>query len=557
MLDPMFRPPPRDSTAILKRQPRKVSFQSKTATTESTTLTTTQAAFCQPQKRSRETLAARDISEAVLDVTRPFLVLGADLRIKMANGSFCRQFRFAEKELQNRLVSDLGPGWNCPLLQVLLGEVIPRNSFFDDFEERHEFPGLGPRTVLFSARRVKGFPLIVINVDDVTERLHFQAAMRRSESHYRSLFETARDGILIVDAETRAITECNPALKDLIGYTAEETVGKKLWEVGITPNSAAIDVLLKTARTEGFIRDAYMIVNTKSGSSREVEFVGGLFQEDGREMMKCNLRDNSARQRTERLMASCNERVKRHAALLEERVVEKSTHLRAMVEELEMFGYSVAHDMRAPLRAMASFSHLLSDDFGAHLPVEARAITDYITAAATRMDTLIQDVLTYSKIPNGTMELSPLDLDLLVRQVIQAYPELHAPGVRIEFASVLPTILGHPAAVSQCIFNLLSNAVKFVAPGTAPHVRLSAVVSPGRMALWVEDNGIGIDPNHLDRIFKMFERVSTDYEGTGIGLAIVRKSIERLGGTVGVQSTLGQGSRFFLEFKMPESSAKV
>jgi signal transduction histidine kinase len=113
-------------------------------------------------------------------------------------------------------------------------------------------------------------------------------------------------------------------------------------------------------------------------------------------------------------------------------------------------------------------------------------------------------------------------------------------------------VLGHPAAISQCISNLLTNAVKFVAPGTRPHVRIHAAKLDSSIRVWVEDNGIGIEPKNHQRIFGMFERVSNDYEGTGIGLAIVRKTLERLRGAAGVESALGKGSRFWLEFKRIE-----
>jgi signal transduction histidine kinase len=147
------------------------------------------------------------------------------------------------------------------------------------------------------------------------------------------------------------------------------------------------------------------------------------------------------------------------------------------------------------------------------------------------------------------MKVSVVDLDLLVRQVIQTYPELHARNGRIEIQGLLPKVLGHPAVISQCLSNVLTNAVKFVAAGISPRVLVRAVSLRSHVRVWVEDNGIGIDPRDHKRIFRMFERVSNDYEGTGLGLATVRRNIARLEGNVGVDSNLGNGSKFWLEFK--------
>jgi signal transduction histidine kinase len=187
---------------------------------------------------------------------------------------------------------------------------------------------------------------------------------------------------------------------------------------------------------------------------------------------------------------------------------------------------------------------------------------------------LIQDVLTYSRVLRSDIKMEAVDLDQLVRQIIETYPPLHSDQAEIQIQGVLPKVLGHEASLSQCLSNLLINAVKFVAPGTKPRVKVWAETKESKVAgqessagspvardarcktldtatvrLWVEDNGIGINPNDQERIFKMFERVSSDYEGTGIGLAIARKAMERIGGSVGVESELTKGSKFWIEFK--------
>jgi signal transduction histidine kinase len=142
-----------------------------------------------------------------------------------------------------------------------------------------------------------------------------------------------------------------------------------------------------------------------------------------------------------------------------------------------------------------------------------------------------------------------IDLESLISEIIQQYRSFQEPLARISIRKPLHKVVGHEGCLSQCISNLLGNAVKFVPPGILPEVQIGSELVDSRVRLWVQDNGIGIDSNHFDRIFKMFGRVHSEklYEGTGIGLTIVKKAVERMGGGVGVESAPGRGSRFWIE----------
>lgn len=500
--------------------------------------------------RADAALKQREELEAILDELPALLVLDKHLHVVFTNAAFRSQFLGTAEEMGWRGIDELGDAQrDAPRLRALLEEVLHRNSSFADFEITHDFPAVGIRTILLSDRRVGTKDLVLLTIEDVSDRLHFQTTIRRSENRYRRLFETAKDGILIVDPATRKITDCNPFIMELLGYAREEMAGKELWEIGLLKDEAASQDAFLQLRREGYIRYEDLPLKTKNGVLREVEFVSNLYNENGAEVIQCNVRDISGRKHTERALAAANEEIGRHAAELEKVVDERTIRLRETIGELEMFSYSVAHDMRAPLRAMQGFAQILVEDYGANLPNEAREYISYITGAAVRMDMLIEDVLTYSTVLHSEMTTSVVDLDTLVRQIIQTFPQLHTGTADIAIEGVLPKVAGHAAAISQCLSNLLTNAVKFVAPGTAPRVKIWAGRMGSVVRLWVEDNGIGIAPKDQQRIFGMFERVSNDYEGTGIGLAVVRKSIERLRGSFGVESVLGQGSKFWLEFK--------
>ena len=249
-------------------------------------------------------------------------------------------------------------------------------------------------------------------------------------------------------------------------------------------------------------------------------------------------------------------RVHESQHVLEDRVAARTHELQERNEELEAFGYSISHDLRAPLRAMQGFSQILLDEYGDRLDDEGRRYAGRIVAGATRMDQLIRDLLAYSRISREQLEPVPVNLSRIVKTALeQIDAELAERGADVKVQEPLPAVVGHAATLSQVVANLLGNGAKFMPPGRVPHLNVRA--EPGRevVRLWVEDNGIGIQPEHQERIFGVFERLhaNDEYPGTGIGLAIVRKGIERMGGRVGVESTPGQGSRFWIE--LPTVSA--
>ena len=240
---------------------------------------------------------------------------------------------------------------------------------------------------------------------------------------------------------------------------------------------------------------------------------------------------------------------------LEERVRARTAELEDRNAELEAFAYSISHDLRAPLRAMQGFSLALLEDYGDRLDEAGRRYAERVITAARTMDRLIDDLLAYSRLSRAELRLVPLDLGRLVRSSLdQLDGEVRGRQARITVAEPLPTVVGHGTTLAQVFANLVANAVKFVPAGRVPEVIIRAEQHGGRVRVWVEDNGIGIAAEHHERIFRVFERLNRteDYPGTGIGLAIVRKGVERMGGAVGLESALGSGSKFWIE--LPRAS---
>jgi signal transduction histidine kinase len=262
---------------------------------------------------------------------------------------------------------------------------------------------------------------------------------------------------------------------------------------------------------------------------------------DGKEFILSSSLDVTDRRRAD-------EEIHRLNADLDRRVQERT-------KELEAFTYTVAHDLRAPIRAMQGFADLVLADAGDRLEAQEREYLSRIAKAALRMDVLVCDLLTYSRLGLAELNSEAIGLDGVVQEVRRHLdPELKARRAEVVIEAALPAVLGDRTGLLHALINLVSNAAKFSRAGVTPVIRISAQTRPGWVRVQVEDNGIGVDPKHRPKLFGIFERLhgAEAYPGTGIGLAIVRRVIDRMGGKVGMESADGPGSRFWFELPSAE-----
>lgn len=250
-------------------------------------------------------------------------------------------------------------------------------------------------------------------------------------------------------------------------------------------------------------------------------------------------------------LADARERLRSHAEELEARVRARTATLREANAELEAFAYSVSHDLRTPLQFVRGFAEAIRTDAGDTLSPDNRDYVERIIRAAARMDTIIQDLLAYSRLSRSDIQLVELALDDVVADVVASHQAMiRQSGATVTVNRPLPRVSADKTGLYQALSNLVSNALKFSPAGVAPVVRIHAETNEYTTRLWVEDNGIGIDPRHHERIFQLFERLHSpaEYPGTGIGLSLVRKAVQRMGGTCGVESAPQAGSRFWIDF---------
>ncbi|HEX7896341.1 MAG TPA: ATP-binding protein [Planctomycetota bacterium] len=237
---------------------------------------------------------------------------------------------------------------------------------------------------------------------------------------------------------------------------------------------------------------------------------------------------------------------------LEDRVRERTRELEEALREVEAFSYTVSHDLRAPLRTIRGYSDILVQEWGAALGAEGGEHLRRITLGAERMEVLIEGLLSYSRLGRSEVNPTPLNPTEVLSEVMAGMAaDLGASGAAIEVEADLLRVLGDRMMLAIAIQNLLSNAVKFVAPGVRPRVKIRTEARGDRVRILVEDNGIGIAPEHRVKLFRVFERLvrKDEYPGTGIGLATVRRALERMGGSWGFESEPGHGSVFWIELR--------
>jgi PAS domain S-box-containing protein len=367
-------------------------------------------------------------------------------------------------------------------------------------------------------------------------------SLRRTNERLNAVLSTITDVYFSVDFQWRFI-EMNPAAERIFGRPARELIGKSY--TGEFPQTAGSDFLrvYEKARTE----------------ARPVHFEGRSAINGGWFEVHAYPRDDRlevyAREITERKRAE--EALERANEELERKVRERTARLEEVVSELEHFSYTITHDMRAPLRAMQGFGAMLLDSCHSCPHPERPELVTRIIRSSERMDKLITDALSYGKVIREELPLEPISVELLLRGILESYPDFQPPKAEIQIAGSIPPVMGNEAALTQCFSNLLGNAVKFVEPGRIPRVTVRAEKLDDRVRIWVEDNGIGIPKEYQDQMFGMFQKLNNNREGTGIGLALVSKVVSRMGGKLGVESELGQGSRFWIEVKAADSELGV
>jgi PAS domain S-box-containing protein len=384
----------------------------------------------------------------------------------------------------------------------------------------------------------------LIETDNFTEPEQILSGLRTSEVRYRRLFEAARDGILILNATTLQITDVNPFMTELLGYSREEFVGKELWEIGLFSDKEASQNTFRELQVKGYIRYEDLPLQTIDGKLREVEFVSNVYEEGGDQVIQCNIRDITERKQAEEV---------RRRLLESEQAAHAEADLANGVKD--QFLALLSHELRTPLTSILGWAALLTT--GKLDVVATKRALEIIVRNSRAQRQLIDDLLDISSIVTGKLRLDVglLELAPIIEAVVEGVrPAADAKSIQLETAldSRICPILGDPGRIQQIIWNLLTNAIKFTSQSGRVQVRLERTDS--YVEITISDTGQGIAPEFLPHVFERFRQFDSSstrsHGGLGLGLSIVRQLVELHGGTVEAESP-GEEAGATLKVKLP------
>ncbi|RJQ23066.1 MAG: PAS domain-containing sensor histidine kinase [Nitrospiraceae bacterium] len=471
--------------------------------------------------------------DIVETVREPLIVLDADLRVLEANRSFYKSFRVIPEETIGNLIYDLGNGqWDIPSLRELLENILPKNNKFDDYEVEHIFSGIGHKIMLLNARRIvhkeTGPRMILLAIEDITERRLMENEIKDYEERFRRMFETAKDGLLLIDKQNGKIVNVNPAIMSMLDYFREEFIGKQLKDVGLLKDTENFRETIRELIEAGFVNYEDVVVETKQGKLINVD----VHLVDRARFIQCNVRD-------------ITERKKLSAQLLQSQKMEAIGHLVG----------GIAHDFNNILTAIIGYGSLLHKKMAAADPLHE--YVEQILAASDRAANLTQSLLAYSR--KQVMEKKPADIKNLLSGIQKILDRLIGEDIEFKVHMAAEELIANidSGQIEQVLLNLATNARDAMPHGglltiSSEHVQIdsgfiqaNSYGEAGNYAvLSVADSGIGMDENTAEHIFEPFFTTKEVGKGTGLGLAMVYSIIRQHNGFINVYSRPGEGAVF-------------
>jgi len=485
-----------------------------------------------------------DFSNALLDsLPGIFYLCDEDLKFRRWNQNFETVTGYSAGEIAALSPFALFSGDQRAPLEAGIGRVFATGTA--DGEALLVAKDGTSRPYYFTAKRavIEGKACLVGVGWDVGDRIAAAAAITASERRLALIFDTVGDVIFLLAVEPEGVfrfASVNAAFLAVTGLVADQVVGRRVEEV-LPP--AAHDLVL--ARYREAIRERRTVrweevSEYPTGTLHGEVAVTPAIDERG----VCTHLIGSVHDITEARRAA--ETIRRLNVELEGRVAQRTAQLATAYNDLETFSYSVSHDLRAPLRAIGGFAEIIARRHGPSLPAEAQRYFDNIVLASERMGQLIDALLRYSRLGHRAVRREPVPLSEVLSSLVAAFGQrLHETGI-LAVAPDLPAVLGDRVLLDQVFSNLLDNAITYKSHDRPLEVAVDWRRDGGAVVVSVRDNGIGIAPQHHEKIFNVFQRLHSDeeYPGTGIGLATVKKSLDLLAGSASVESNPGAGATF-------------
>ena len=467
-----------------------------------------------------------------------------DGRFVAVNQGFERMTGWKAEEVLGRTAVDIGL-WAEPAEREELVRRLKADGEWQGFKVH--FRRKNGEVVLIEGScvlaEIGGERQIIGIARDITEVQRAQDALRQSEKKFAKVFHSSPDGIMILRAEDGLIFDINESFEQLLERSRDEVVGRTVNDVGLWARPELRAGFLAELRARGMVVGYEFELRTKSGRVRDMTVSTALIDIGGVPCLISIARDITDQRRAEEEIRNLN-------VTLEHRVQERTVELEEAVREMESFSYSISHDLRAPLRAIAGYARIVEEDYAAAIDAEGKRLLGRIAGGAIRMGELIDDLLDFSRIGRADLKKSPVDMNLVVRDVIGELDEAGANRRQFDIGD-LPQAEADRGLLRQAWMNLLSNAVKYSRQRDPARIEVGGAIEGDELHYWVRDNGAGFDMAFSDKLFKVFQRLHRDpsFEGTGVGLALVARIVHKHGGRVWAEGAPEAGATF--HFTLP------
>ncbi len=365
-------------------------------------------------------------------------------------------------------------------------------------------------------------PIILLAIEDISERRRLESLLTESEERFRRLFETASDGIVLLEKLEGKIAHANPSTEKMLGYSNEESVGKTLQDIGVPLVMSDFSTIIQALNKRGIINYSDVSIKTKSGQYIDTD----IYMVDRAKLVQCNIRDITERKNT--------------AESLRFRTAELET----VNKELGAFIYSATHDLRAPLRSISGFADIVAKRYGAQLDEKGNDYLLKILKGTERMSNVIDDLLHLSNVSRQEVQRKSVDISEMVSSILTRLREA-APGRRVEvIIQESCMVYADPGLMEIALSNLIGNAWKFTSKASNACIQFGTTEQDGKTVYFIKDNGAGFEQRYVDRMFQPFHRLhsASEFDGTGIGLAIVERIIQRHGGIIRAEGKVGKGA---------------
>jgi signal transduction histidine kinase/DNA-binding response OmpR family regulator len=480
-------------------------------------------------------------------------MLDTNLRVQSANRAFYETFQVSAAETENQLIYQLGNGqWDIPDLKTLLEDVIPTSSVFNDYELEHTFPIIGRRVMLLNGRKLRAgshSAIIVLAMEDVTQRRQAEADFRAIETYAQDIVDTVREPLLILDTTLR-VQSGNRAFYHTFRVSPEETENRLIYELGNGQwDIPALRTLLEDIVPKSSVFNDFELEHDFPGVGRRVMLLNARKLQAGHHgaLLVLAMEDVTERRRVEEAVAKAKE------------ASEMANRTKSL------FLANMSHELRTPLNAIVGYSEMLQEEAADQKLDSFVTDLEKINASGKQLLGLINDILDLSKIEAGKMELfiEHFDLGALIDEVaatITPMVEKNSNKLHIERAKNLDGMRADQTKVRQALFNLLSNAAKFTHEGTITLTAKREMMDDEEWIVFcIADTGIGLTPEKIVKLFQDFTQADASttrkFGGTGLGLALTRRFCQMMGGDVTVSSVPGKGSTFTI--KLPAIVSEV